>query len=41
MHPDNVPPSLTKPAFGLLIVAVFLAVMALFFTYHDPYKDVG
>lgn len=41
MHPDNVSPSLTKPAFGLLIVAVFLAVMALFFTYHDPYKDVG
>jgi hypothetical protein len=38
MPPDKV---LSKSAFGLLLAAVFLAVMALFFTYHDPYRDVG
>jgi VanZ family protein len=26
---------------GLVLAAVFLGVMALFFTYHDPYRDVG
>ena len=41
MPPDSVGRSLSKPAFGLLLAAAFLAVMALFFTYHDWYRDVG
>lgn len=32
---------LLKPVVGLLLAAAFLAVMALFFIYHDPYRDAG
>lgn len=41
MSPKHVAPSLSKPVFGLLSAAAFLAVMALFFTHFDPYRDVG
>ncbi|MFO1204677.1 MAG: VanZ family protein [Burkholderiales bacterium] len=34
-------PFLLKPVVGLLLAAVFLAAMALFFIYYDPYRDVG
>lgn len=41
MPSEHVAPSWSKPAYGLLLAAVFLAVMALFFTHVDLYRDVG
>lgn len=38
---DPVSPSSSQIRAALLLAAVFLAVMALFFTYHDQYRDVG
>ncbi len=41
MPSNTVRPFWAKPAFGLLLAAAFLAVMALFFTFYDFYRDVG
>ena len=41
MPPDHVATPLSKPALGLLLAAIFLAVMALFFTHYDLHRDIG
>ena len=37
---DEVSSSPSQVRAGLVLAAAFLAVMALFFVYHDPYRDV-
>ncbi len=41
MPPDHVATPLSKPALGLLLAAIFLAVMAFFFTHYDLHRDIG
>ncbi len=41
MYQDKVLSFLSQPVLGLLVAAAFLAVMTLFFAYHDSYRDVG